>query len=78
MKHFKEFLTEKISIETKKLTEFLVDTVYSKYIEKYSKNSVECVGWLDGHETKGVNWKWMHPLYDSLPHPFTKGWMGLV
>ena len=50
MKHFKDYITEKISIETKKLTEFLVDTVYSKYIEKYSKNSVECVGWLDGHE----------------------------
>jgi len=50
MKHFKEFLTEKISIETKKLTEFLVDTVYSKYIEKYSKNQPECVGWLDGSE----------------------------
>ena len=45
MKQFKEFITEGRSETT-----FLVDTVYSKYIEKYSKNQPECVGWLDGTE----------------------------
>ena len=50
MKRFKAFLTEEISTETKKLTELLVDSVYSHYIDDHDKNSVECVGWLDGHE----------------------------
>jgi len=50
MKRFKAFLTEEISTETKKLTELLVDSVYSHYIDDHNKNSVECVGWLDGHE----------------------------
>ena len=45
MKTFKTYITE-----GKKETVFLVDTVYSKYIEKYSKNQPECVGWLDGSE----------------------------
>ena len=45
MKTFKTYITE-----GKKETDFLVDTVYSKYIEKYSKNQPECVGWLDGSE----------------------------
>ena len=40
---FKNYITEGRSE-----TDFLVDTVYSKYIEKYSKNQPECVGWLDG------------------------------
>ena len=26
----------------------MVDQVYSKYVEQYDINSVECVGWLDG------------------------------
>ena len=43
MKRFKTYITEGRSE-----TDFLVDTVYSKYIEKYSKNQPECVGWLDG------------------------------
>ena len=43
MKTFKTYITE-----VKSETDFLVDTVYSKYIEKYSKNQPECVGWLDG------------------------------
>ena len=43
MKRFKTYITE-----GKRETDFLVDTVYSKYIEKYSKNQPECVGWLDG------------------------------
>ena len=45
MKRFKNYITEGRSE-----TNFLVDTVYSKYIEKYSKNQPECVGWLDGSE----------------------------
>ena len=45
MKTFKTYITE-----GKKEPDFLVDTVYSKYIEKYSKNQPECVGWLDGSE----------------------------
>ena len=45
MKRFKTYITE-----GKRETDFLVDTVYSKYIEKYSKNQPECVGWLDGSE----------------------------
>ena len=48
MKHFREFLIKEISAETQKLTELLVDEVYSRYVEQYDKNSVECVGWLDG------------------------------
>ena len=50
MKRFKAFLTEEISTETKKLTELLVDTVYSHYIDKHNENSIECVGWMDGNE----------------------------
>ena len=45
MIQFKDYITEGRSE-----TNFLVDTVYSKYIEKYSKNQPECVGWLDGSE----------------------------
>ena len=45
MIQFKDYITEGRSE-----TDFLVDTVYSKYIEKYSKNQPECVGWLDGSE----------------------------
>ena len=50
MKRFKEYITEDISTKTRKETKLLVDVVYSKYIEKYSKNQPECVGWLDGSE----------------------------
>ena len=45
MKTFKTYITE-----GKSETDFLVDTVYSKYIGEYSKNQPECVGWLDGSE----------------------------
>ena len=48
MKQFREFLIKEISAETQKLTELLVDQVYSKYVEQYDINSVECVGWLYG------------------------------
>ena len=47
MKQFKDYIIEE---NEKVRTDFLVDTVYSKYIEKYSKNQPECVGWLDGTE----------------------------
>jgi len=50
MKRFKEYITEDISTNARKETKLLVDVVYSKYIEKYSKNQPECVGWLDGSE----------------------------
>ena len=46
MKTFKDFVTE----ETRNETDFLVDTVYSKYIDEHDKNQPECVGWLDGSE----------------------------
>ena len=48
MKQFKEYITEDISAKTRKETKLLVDAVYSRYIDDYNKNSVECVGWMDG------------------------------
>ena len=57
MKQFKEFLTEEISTETKKLTEFLVDSIYSHYIHDYDINSVKCVGWLDGNENSLIRYQ---------------------
>ena len=50
MRTFKNYITEDISTKTKKETDLLVDAVYSRYIDDHDKNSVECVGWLDGHE----------------------------
>ena len=50
MKQFREFIREGISTDTKELTELLVDTVYSHYIDDHDKNSIECEGWLDGTE----------------------------
>ena len=47
---FKNYITEDISAKTRKETKFLVDAVYSRYIDEHDKNTVECVGWLDGHE----------------------------
>ena len=52
MKTFKTYITEGRSE-----TDFLVDTVYSKYIEKYSKNQPECVGWLDGSENSLIRFQ---------------------
>ena len=57
MKQFKEFLTEEISTETKKLTEFLVDSIYSNYIHDYDINSVACMGWLDGSENSLIRYQ---------------------
>ena len=50
MKQFKDYITEGISTKTRKETKLLVDAVYSRYIDKHNKNSVECVGWLDGSD----------------------------
>ena len=58
MKQFKDFITEtptRLVLDPESMlfrneTDFLVDTVYSRYIDEHNKNSVECVGWLDGHE----------------------------
>ncbi|SVA83460.1 uncharacterized protein METZ01_LOCUS136314 [marine metagenome] len=32
------------------MTNLLVDEIYSKYVDRFSKNSPECVGWMDGTE----------------------------
>ena len=37
MKQFRQFLTEEISAETKEVTDFLVDSVYSEYVKKFNK-----------------------------------------
>ena len=50
MKNFRDFLAEEISRDTQEYTELLVDAVYSRYIDEHDKNSIECVGWLDGTE----------------------------
>ena len=50
MKQFKDYITEDISANARKETKLLVDAVYSHYIDEHDKNTVECVGWLDGHE----------------------------
>ena len=50
MKPFKDYITEDISAKTRKETKLLVDAVYSHYIDDHDKNSIECVGWLDGSE----------------------------
>ena len=50
MKNFRDFLAEEISRDTQEYTELLVDAVYSHYIDNHDKNSIECVGWLDGTE----------------------------
>ena len=50
MKQFREFITEEVAKETQEYTELLVDAVYSHYIDDHDKNSIECVGWLDGTE----------------------------
>tara|TARA_Y100001951_G_C11200155_1_gene216631 strand:- start:82 stop:732 length:651 start_codon:yes stop_codon:yes gene_type:complete len=57
MKQFRQFLTEEISKETLKLTEFLVDSIYSHYIDDHNKNSVACVGWLDGTDNAFVRFQ---------------------
>ena len=62
MKQFREFIREGISTDTKELTELLVDTVYSHYIDDHDKNSIECVGWLDGNENSLIRFQ---KIYES-------------
>tara|TARA_B100000408_G_C10277865_1_gene214677 strand:+ start:66 stop:704 length:639 start_codon:yes stop_codon:yes gene_type:complete len=50
MKPFRTFITEEIATDTKVMTNILVDEIYSKYVNRFSKNSPECVGWMDGTE----------------------------
>ena len=65
MRKFKDFITEtptRLVLDPESMlfrneTDFLVDTVYSRYIDEYNKNSVECVGWLDGHENSLIRFQ---------------------
>jgi len=62
MKNFRDFLAEEISRDTRSMTELLVDTVYSHYIDDHDKNSIECVGWLDGNENSLIRFQ---KIYES-------------
>ena len=53
MIQFKEFITEGRRSETK----LLVDEIYSRYIDIHNKNSIECVGWLDGTENSRLRFQ---------------------
>ena len=53
MIQFKEFITEGRRSETK----FLVDEIYSRYMDNHNKNSIECVGWLDGNENSLIRFQ---------------------
>ena len=58
MKQFKYFITEGRRSETK----LLVDEIYSRYIDEHDKNSIECVGWLDGTENAQLRFQ---KIYES-------------
>jgi SAM-dependent methyltransferase len=62
MKNFRDFLAEEISRDTKSMTELLVDAVYSQYIDEHDKDSIECVGWLDGTENAQLRFQ---KIYES-------------
>jgi len=62
MKNFRDFLAEEISRDTRSMTELLVDEVYSRYIDDHDKNSIECVGWLDGTENAQLRFQ---KIYES-------------
>ena len=53
MRKFKDFITEGRRSETK----LLVDEIYSRYIDNHNKNSIECVGWLDGNENSLIRFQ---------------------
>ena len=53
MKRFKTYITEERRSETK----LLVDEIYSRYIDNHNKNSIECVGWLDGIENSLIRFQ---------------------
>ena len=57
MKQFKDYITEDISTKTRKETKLLVDEIYSRYIDNHNKNSIECVGWLDGTENSLIRFQ---------------------
>tara|TARA_B100000029_G_scaffold413180_1_gene416078 strand:- start:382 stop:1017 length:636 start_codon:yes stop_codon:yes gene_type:complete len=57
MKQFRTFITEEIVTDTKNMTNLLVDSIYSKYVKKFSKNSPECVGWMDGTENSQIRFQ---------------------
>ena len=57
MKTFKDYITEDISAKTRKETKLLVDAVYSHYIDDYNKNSVACVGWMDGTDNSQLRFQ---------------------
>ena len=57
MKPLVQFIKEEIVADTRELTKLLVDSVYSKYIDRYNKNQPECVGWLDGHENAVIRFQ---------------------
>ena len=61
MKRFKEYkakiLVEELSKETRILSNTLVDTVYSKYVDEFDKTSIKCVGWLDGLENSQLRFQ---------------------
>ena len=62
MKNFREFITEEIAKDTQQVTNLLVDAVYSRYINDHNKNSIECVGWLDGTENAQLRFQ---KIYES-------------
>ena len=53
MRTFKTYITEGRRSETK----LLVDEIYSRYIDIHNKNSIECVGWLDGTENSRLRFQ---------------------
>ena len=62
MKNFREFITEEVVKDTRQVTQLLVDAVYSYYIDEHDKDSIECVGWLDGTENAQLRYQ---KIYES-------------
>ena len=62
MKQFREFITEEVAKDARQVTNLLVDAVYSQYIDDHDKNSIECVGWLDGTENAQLRFQ---KIYES-------------
>ncbi len=62
MKQFREFITEEVAKDARQVTNLLVDAVYSRYIDDHDKNSIECVGWLDGTENAHLRFQ---KIYES-------------
>lgn len=62
MKNFREFITEEVVKDARQVTQLLVDAVYSYYIDEHDKDSIECVGWLDGTENAQLRYQ---KIYES-------------